>query len=77
MAEFNIPATIDKLFKLENIRTRKELDMWCGGGKGQTRKKLYNYVKEFSPEHWARMVDPRARVRGHYETRLEGYKIHK
>ena len=74
MPGHNIPTTIDKLFKFENIRTRQELDIWCGS---TTRTRLYTFVEDFSPEHWKRMVDPRARVRGYYETKLEGYKIHK
>ena len=67
----SIKTSVDFILDQENIKTRKELDIWCGN-KG--RKKLYNYVQIMCPETWNKLKEPHAGVRAYYESRLVGYK---
>ena len=53
-----------------NIRTRSELDQFCGN---QGRKKIYKEVQKKSSIHWNSINNPEANVRAHYETIIEGY----
>lgn len=58
----------------ENMRSKQDLDIWCGD---MGRQKLYLYVKNLAPDHWNRIATPENSVRRCYQEMLEGYKIYK
>ena len=43
----------------------------------ELRNKIYLYVQRLASEHWNKIKDPKAYVRGYYQTKLSGYKIYK
>ena len=67
-----IAGAVEFIFTQEDIKTKEELDEWCGQ-KG--RDKLYKYIKVMAPEHWATLQCPQSTVRNYYEAKLTGYKI--
>ena len=66
-----INRTLDIIFYCENIKSRDDLDVWCGN---IGRKKLYNIVSMLSPEHYNRVNNPCCLIRACYETKLIGFK---
>ena len=70
----DIKSSIKFIVSIENIRTRQDLDNWCGG---MGKQKLYSYVNRLAPEHWARINTPKNSVRFYYQQMLTGYKIYK
>jgi hypothetical protein len=71
-----IQQAVNLFMETQNVHTKLQLDDWCDD-RGRGRKPLYTYVKERAPIHWDILTDPRAGVRGYYETKLVGYKIYK
>jgi hypothetical protein len=65
-----ISDVLKLLFATAGITDRAGLDAWCGKA---GRERLYGYVATWAPEHWARVVDPKAATRGAYQTLLTGY----
>ena len=70
----DIKSAIQFIVSIENLRTRQDLDKWCGD---MGKKKLYLYVQRLAPENWARITTPRNSVRFYYQQMLTGYKIYK
>ena len=70
----SIQEAINYIFERENIKTKNDLDIWCGGSK---RKKLYEDVKRLVPEKWSSIDKPECSVRACYEHILPGYKLYK
>jgi len=66
-----IPGALKALFKENNIKTKKDLDEWCGS---EGRKKLYKKVEKMAPTHWIGIKTPESSVRSNYEKLLLGYK---
>lgn len=66
-----IQEAIRFIVGVEKMRSREDLDIWCGS---TYRHKLYEYVKRLAPEHWERLQKPKDDVRAIYETMLYGYK---
>ena len=48
----DIKSSIQFIVSIENLRTRQDLDNWCGD---MGKKKLYLYVQRLAPEHWERI----------------------
>ena len=69
----DIKSSIQFIFSIENLRTRQDLDNWCGN---MGKKKLYLYVQRLSPEHWERIKTPKDSVRFYYQQLLTGYKVY-
>ena len=69
----NIKQAVDMIFEVAEIKSKQELDLWCGI---RGREKLYFYVKRMAPEHWKRILTPENSVRYYYQTILTGYKIY-
>ena len=67
-----IKEVVELIIREEKIRSRKDLDIWCGGPR--TRQKLYAYAKGLAPEDWGRFQKPRSEVIRTYEKLLLGYK---
>ena len=70
----DIKSAIQFIVSIENLRTRQDLDKWCGD---MGKKKLYLYVQRLAPEHWKRIKTPRNSVRFYYQQMLSDYKIYK
>lgn len=70
----DIKSAIRFIVSIENLRTKQDLDTWCGD---MGRKKLYLYVQRLAPEEWERIVTPKESVRFYYQQMLTGYKIYK
>jgi hypothetical protein len=70
----DIKSAIQFIVSIENLRTRQDLDKWCGD---MGKKKLYLYVQRLVPEHWERITTPKNSVRFYYQQMLSGYKIYK
>lgn len=70
----DIKSAIQFIVSIENLRTKQDLDTWCGY---MGRKKLYLYVQRLAPEHWRRIETPKNSVRSYYQQILKGYKIYK
>jgi len=70
----DIKSAIQFIVSIENLRTRQDLDKWCGD---VGKKKLYLYVQRLAPENWERITMPRNSVRLYYQQMLAGYKIYK
>ena len=64
-----IPEAIRFIFEKENIKSKRDLDNWCGG---RDRKKLYDYIYFMCPEHWNSIKTPKNSVR-FYTQVLPGY----
>lgn len=69
----DIKSSIKFILSIENLRTRQDLDNWCGN---MGKKKLYLYVQHLAPEHWERIKTPKDSVRFYYQQILTGYKIY-
>jgi len=69
----NIKQAIQFIVSIENLRSKQDLDVWCGD---MGKKKLYLYVKRLAPEHWERIKTPQDSVRFYYQQMLTGYKIY-
>ena len=69
----DIKSSIQFILSIENLRTRQDLDNWCGN---MGKKKLYLYVQHLAPEHWERIKTPKDSVRFYYQQILTGYKIY-
>ena len=65
-----IMTALKRLFADEEITDRRALDAWCGAA---NRRRLYAYLREQAPEHWARVANPKAATRGAYPSLLTGY----
>jgi hypothetical protein len=72
--ENTIQEAVYQVLKEEKIKTKEELDAWCGEEK---RKKLYNRVQSLSETHWRKLKIPEKRVMTEYQTLLVGYKLYK
>ena len=70
----DIKSAIRFIVSIENLRTKQDLDTWCGD---IGRKKLYLYIQRLAPEEWERIVTPKESVRFYYQQMLTGYKIYK
>jgi hypothetical protein len=72
----NMDKALDLVFRIENIRSKDDLDEWCGEN---GRKKLYNIVSIVAPEHYYRSTvkTPDNSIRQLYQTKLVGYKQYK
>ena len=70
----NIKSAIQFIVLIENLRTKQDLDIWCGY---MGKKKIYLYVQCLAPEHWERIATPKNSVRFYYQQMLIGYKIYK
>ena len=70
----NIKSAVQFIVSTENLRTKQDLDTWCGD---MGRKKLYLYVQRLAPEHWGKIATPTNSVRACYQQMLTGYKIYK
>ena len=67
----DIKSAIQFIVSIENLRTRQDLDKWCGD---MGKKKLYLYVQRLAPEHWERIKTPECSVRSCYQQMLTGYR---
>lgn len=67
----DIKSAIQFIVSIENLRTKQDLDTWCGD---MGKKKLYLYVQRLAPEHWEKQRKPKCDVRSYYQTMLIGYK---
>jgi len=72
--ENTIQESVCQVLQEEKIKTKEELDDWCGGKK---RKKLYNRVRELSETHWRELQNPESSVRVEFAYMLVGYKLYK
>jgi len=70
----DIKSAIQFILSIENIRSKQDLDIWCGD---MGRNKLYLYIQRLSPEHWEKIRTPKNSVRFYYQQMLTGYKIYK
>ena len=70
----DIKSAIQFIVSIENLRTKQDLDTWCGD---MGKKKLYSYVQHLAPQHWERIKTPKDSVRFYYQQMLTGYKIYK
>ena len=70
----DIKSAVRFIVSIENLRTKQDLDTWCGD---IGRKKLYLYIQRLAPEEWERIVTPKESVRFYYQQMLTGYKIYK
>jgi hypothetical protein len=70
----DIKSAIQFIVSIENLRSRQDLDRWCGD---MGKKKLYLYVQRLAPEHWKKIATPKNRVRFYYQQMLTDYKIYK
>ena len=73
-SKMKITEAIDFILEIENLNSKIDLKVWCGNKKGD---KIYLYVQRMAPEHWKQIKDPKAYVRGYYQTKLSGFKIYK
>ena len=69
----DIKSAIQFILSIENLRSKQDLDLWCGD---MGKKKLYLYVKNLAPENWERIKKPENSVRFYYQQMLTGYKIY-
>ena len=51
----DIKESVQFLVTTENMRSKQDLDKWCGD---MGKKKLYLYVKRMAPEHWEKIKTP-------------------
>ena len=68
----DIKSALKFIFEIENIRSKEDLDIWCGN---MGRRKLYLYVKNLAPIHWEKIETPECSIRNCYQHLLNGYKI--
>jgi len=69
-----IKSAIQFVLSMENLRSKQDLNMWCGD---MGKKKLYLYVERLATEDWERIKTPKDSVRFYYQQMLTGYKIYK
>ena len=67
-----IKEAVKMIMNDSKIRSKQELDEWCGD---EGRKKLYECVRCKAHEHWESIKTPEASTRYNYEKLLTGYKI--
>jgi|TARA_Y100000816_G_C26065844_1_gene560130 hypothetical protein len=67
----NIKSATQFVMGIENIRSKQDLDIWCGD---MGKQKLYSYVRRLAPEHWEKIATPKNSVRVYYQQMLTGYK---
>jgi len=67
-----IQEALQTIFDIANIKSREDLDRWCGK---EGRKRLYMAVRRIAPEHWEKLKEPECTTRARYESILSGYKI--
>jgi len=72
--ENTIQESVYHVLQEEKIKTKEELDDWCGEEK---RNKLYNMVQELSETHWRKLKYPEKSVMAEYQTLLVGFKLYK
>jgi hypothetical protein len=70
----DIKSAIQFIVSIENLRTRQDLDTWCGD---MGKKKIYLYVQRLAPQQWEKISKPENSVRAYYQKMLTGYKIFK
>lgn len=70
----DIKSAIQFIVSIEKLRTRQDLDTWCGD---MGKKKIYLYVQRLAPQQWERISTPKNSVRFYYQQMLTGYKIYK
>lgn len=72
----SMDKALDLVFRIENIRSKEDLDEWCGES---GRKKLYNIISLVAPNHYYRSTvkTPDNAIRQFYQTKLVGYKQYK
>jgi hypothetical protein len=66
----NIIDAVKYVLQKEKIRSRNELDKWCGG---RHRERLYDEVQRCSRIHWMLTENPKLVVRRVYESIFSGY----
>ena len=66
-----ISEAIIFIINIENIKTKNDLDEWCGD---VGRQKLYLYVQKLASDHWSKVQKPECVVRAYYQPLLKGYK---
>ena len=59
----------DIISKREGFKTRKDLNVWCGGQ--HTRVRLYDEIRRMVPEHCVPGFEEPLRI--NYRTKLSGY----
>ena len=69
----NIKEAIQFIVSIENLRSKSDLEVWCGD---MGKQKLYLYIKRLAPEHWEKIRTPKDSVRFYYQQMLIGYKIY-
>ena len=52
----DIKSAIQFIVSIENLRSKQDLDTWCGD---MGKKKLYLYVQRLAPEHWEKISTPK------------------
>jgi hypothetical protein len=69
----SMDKALDLVFRIENIRSKEDLDEWCGENK---RKKLYNIISLIAPEHYYRntVKTPDKSIMRSYQFKLAGFK---
>ena len=72
--KMDIKSATQFILSIENLRTKQDLDNWCGD---MGKKKLFLYIKRLAPEHWERINTPKNSVGFYYQKMLTGYKIYK
>lgn len=70
----SIKKATELVLQIANIRTKEELTTWCGN---EGLNKLYNFVKQITPDIWESIEHPECSVRYYYQLVLVGYKIYK
>tara|TARA_Y100000389_G_C17077594_1_gene325063 strand:+ start:63 stop:260 length:198 start_codon:yes stop_codon:yes gene_type:complete len=60
----DIKETVPRIAEGLNITERDQVD----------NKIFYNLVKALCPEHWNRLVDPKASVRYYIQRNIRGYR---
>lgn len=66
----NIPNIVKFILDRYNIKSRQDLDSWCGGN---NRDKLYNEVQKYSISMDIPLDELRKTTRASYEALLTGY----
>jgi len=66
----NMEDAVKYVLHTKRIKTREDLDEWCGG---RDRLPLYSEVKMVTRIIWSKEADPKRRVRRIYESLLPGY----
>ena len=70
---FTIQDILQLILVIGNIKSKDDLDEWCGG---RNRTKLYTLIQILASSHWDSLVDPKAYVRYYYQKHLIGFQIY-